>query len=92
MAIENSIVPVVWHNGTLIVPMSNLDFMVLDNLRFLLNQQVSAAIATPDDIQEALGPRFPFASVPTPGDNRATPPGYPCLELRGPHGTADPLP
>jgi len=34
--------------------MSNLDYMVLDNLRFLLNQQVEAAIATPEDIEEAL--------------------------------------
>jgi type IV pilus assembly protein PilB len=54
VAIEHSIVPVVKRNGSLVVAMSNLDFMVLDNLRFLLNQQVEAAIATPEDIEEAL--------------------------------------
>jgi type IV pilus assembly protein PilB len=54
VAIENSIVPVTRKNGTLIVAMSNLDYMVLDNLRFLLSQQVEAAIATPEDIEEAL--------------------------------------
>ncbi len=54
VAIENSIVPVARKNGTLVVAMKSLDFMVLDNLRFLLNQQVDAAIATPEDIEEAL--------------------------------------
>jgi type IV pilus assembly protein PilB len=54
VAVENSIVPVARRNGTLVVAMESLDFMVLDNLRFLLNQQVEAAIATPEDIQEAL--------------------------------------
>ncbi|HZN57918.1 MAG TPA: ATPase, T2SS/T4P/T4SS family [Planctomycetota bacterium] len=54
VAVENSIVPVTRKNGTLIVAMKGLDFMVLDNLRFLLNQQVDAAIATPEDIEEAL--------------------------------------
>ncbi|MBI4601080.1 MAG: Flp pilus assembly complex ATPase component TadA [Planctomycetes bacterium] len=54
VAIENSIVPVTRKNGSLVVAMSNLDYMVLDNLRFLLNQQVVPAIATPEDIEEAL--------------------------------------
>ena len=54
VAIENSIVPVVRKNGSLVVAMSGLDLGVLDNLRFLLNQQVEAAIATPEDIEEAL--------------------------------------
>ncbi len=54
VAIENSIIPVQKRNGTLFVAMEALDYMVLDNLRFLLNQQVEAAIATPEDIEEAL--------------------------------------
>jgi type IV pilus assembly protein PilB len=54
VAIENSVVPVTRRNGSLVVAMSSLDYMVLDNLRFLLNQQVEAAIATPEDIEEAL--------------------------------------
>lgn len=54
VAIENSIIPVARRNGSLVVAMSDLNFMVLDNLRFLLNQQVDAAIATPEDIAEAL--------------------------------------
>jgi len=54
VAIENSIVPVLKKNGTLIVAMSELNISVLDNLRFLLNQQVDAAVATPEDIEEAL--------------------------------------
>lgn len=54
VAVENLVVPVTRRNGSLIVAMSNLDYAVLDNLRFLLNQQVSAAVATPEDIQEAL--------------------------------------
>jgi len=54
VAIENSIIPVARRNGSLVVAMADLNFMVLDNLRFLLNQQVDPAIATPEDIQEAL--------------------------------------
>ena len=54
IAIESSIVPVTRKGNTLIIAMKGLDFMVLDNLRFLLNQQVEAAIATPEDIEEAL--------------------------------------
>ena len=54
VAVENSIVPVAKRNGALVVAMKGLDLMVLDNLRFLLNQQVDAAIATPEDIEEAL--------------------------------------
>ncbi len=54
VAIENSIVPVTRKNGTLIVAMESMDLMVLDNLRFLLNQQVEAAISTPKDIEESI--------------------------------------
>lgn len=54
VAEENMAVPVAKRNGALIVAMEGLDFAVLDNLRFLLNQPVEAAIATPEDIQEAL--------------------------------------
>jgi type IV pilus assembly protein PilB len=54
VAIEHSVVPVARRNGNLVVAMSNLDFMVLDNLRFLLGQPIEAAISTPEDIQEAL--------------------------------------
>ena len=54
VALEHSVVPVARRNGTLIVAMESLDFSVLDNLRFLLNQQVEAAIATPEDIEESL--------------------------------------
>ncbi len=54
VAIENSIVPVTRKGSALIVAMKGLDLMVLDNLRFLLNQQVEGAIATPEDIEEAL--------------------------------------
>jgi type IV pilus assembly protein PilB len=54
VAVEHSVVPVIRRNGTLVVAMEALDYVVLDNLRFLLNQQVDAAIATPEDIQEAL--------------------------------------
>jgi type IV pilus assembly protein PilB len=54
VAIENSAIPVQKQNGALVVAMPNLDLMVLDNLRFLLNQEVKAAIATPEDVEEAL--------------------------------------
>jgi type IV pilus assembly protein PilB len=54
VAIENNVVPVARRNGALVVAMEGLDYMVLDNLRFLLNHDVEAAIATPEDIQEAL--------------------------------------
>ena len=54
VAVENTIVPVARRNGSLVVAMESLDYMVLDNLRFLLNQPVEAAISTPEDIQEAL--------------------------------------
>ncbi|MCH2374088.1 MAG: Flp pilus assembly complex ATPase component TadA, partial [Planctomycetes bacterium] len=54
VALENNIVPVVRKRNDLFVAMSGLDYMVLDNLRFLLNQPVQAAIATPEDIEEAL--------------------------------------
>jgi len=54
VAIENSAIPVQKKNGALVVAMDNLDLMVLDNLRFLLNQEVKAAIATPEDVQESL--------------------------------------
>ena len=54
VAIEHNVVPVAKKNGTLIVAMEALDFSVLDNLRFLLNQQVEAAIATPEDLEESV--------------------------------------
>lgn len=54
VALENNIVPVARKNSTLYVAMSGLDYVVLDNLRFLLNQSVEAAIATPKDIDESL--------------------------------------
>lgn len=54
VAEENMIIPVARRNGALVVAMDSLDYMVLDNLRFLLNQPVEAAIATPGDVQEAL--------------------------------------
>ncbi len=54
VALEHGIVPVTKKNGTLYVAMAGLDYMVLDNLRFLLNQTVEAAISTPKDIEEAL--------------------------------------
>jgi len=54
VAIEHNIVPVGRRNGALIVAMEALDYTVLDNLRFLLNQQVEAAIATPEDIRESI--------------------------------------
>ncbi|MEM7232181.1 MAG: ATPase, T2SS/T4P/T4SS family [Planctomycetota bacterium] len=54
VALEHSIVPVTRKNGALIVAMESLDFSVLDNLRFLLNTQVEAAIATPGDLEESL--------------------------------------
>ncbi len=54
VAVDNSIVPVVKKNGTLIVAMEAFDFAVLDNLRFMLNREVKGAISTPEDINEAL--------------------------------------
>ncbi len=54
VALENSIVPVARKNGSLYVAMSGLDYMVLDNLRFLLNTEVEAAISTPEEIEESL--------------------------------------
>ena len=54
VAIEHRAVPVGKKDGKLFVAMSDLDFMALDNLRFLLNQPVECAIATPEDIDEAI--------------------------------------
>ena len=42
VAMENAVIPVAKRNGTLIVAMEALDFMVLDNLRFLLNGDEAA--------------------------------------------------
>jgi type II secretion system protein E len=54
VAIEHKAIPVAKKDGKLYVAMSDLDFMVLDNLRFQLNQPIECAIATPEDIDEAL--------------------------------------
>ncbi len=54
VALEHNVVPVTKKGNTLYVAMAALDLMVLDNLKFLLNQDVEAAIATPKDIEEAL--------------------------------------
>ena len=54
VAVEHKAIPVGKKDGKLFVAMSDLDFMTLDNLRFLLNQPVECAIATPEDIEEAL--------------------------------------
>jgi len=54
VAIEHKVVPVGKKDGKLFVAMSDLDFMALDNLRFLLNQPVECAIATPEDVAEAI--------------------------------------
>jgi len=54
VAVEHKAIPVGRKNGKLFVAMSDLDFMALDNLRFLLNQSVECAIATPEDIEDAL--------------------------------------
>ncbi|MBI4584258.1 MAG: Flp pilus assembly complex ATPase component TadA [Planctomycetes bacterium] len=54
VAIEHKVIPVVKQNGKLIVAMSDFDLATLDDLRFLLNQQVDCAIATPEAIEEAL--------------------------------------
>jgi hypothetical protein len=47
VAIEHKAIPVGKKDGKLFVAMSDLDFMALDNLRFLLNQAVECAIASP---------------------------------------------
>ena len=54
VAIEHSVVPVLQKNGKLYVAMSEFDLATVDDLRFLLNQDIEAAIATPQDIEEAL--------------------------------------
>jgi type IV pilus assembly protein PilB len=54
VAIEHKAIPVGKKDGKLFVAMSDLDIMALDNLRFLLNQPVECAIATPEDIEEAI--------------------------------------
>jgi type IV pilus assembly protein PilB len=54
IAIENKAIPVGKKDGKLFVAMSDLDFMALDNLRFQLNQPIECAIATPEDIEEAI--------------------------------------
>ncbi len=54
VAVEHKAIPVGKKDGKLYVAMSDLDFMALDNLRFLLNQPIECAIATPEDIDEAL--------------------------------------
>lgn len=54
VALEHEIVPVLSKNGKLIVAMSDFDLATLDDLRFLLNKPVDCALATPEDIEEAL--------------------------------------
>jgi type IV pilus assembly protein PilB len=54
VAIEHKAIPVGKKDGKLFVAMSDLDFMALDNLRFLLNQAVECAIASPEDIDDAI--------------------------------------
>ncbi|MBN1420149.1 MAG: Flp pilus assembly complex ATPase component TadA [Planctomycetes bacterium] len=55
VALEHKIVPVAARDGRLMIAMSDpLDYFVLDNLRFLLNREVSCALATPQAVDEAL--------------------------------------
>ena len=54
VALEHKAIPVGKKDGKLFVAMADLDFMALDTLRFQLNQAVECAIATPEDIAEAL--------------------------------------
>jgi type IV pilus assembly protein PilB len=54
VAIEHRAIPVGKKDGKLFVAMTDLDFMALDNLRFLLNQPVECAIASPEDIDDAI--------------------------------------
>ncbi len=54
VAVDQKVVPVTQKNGTLYVAMADLDLAVLDDLRFLLNRSVECAIATPEDIEDAL--------------------------------------
>ena len=54
VALDHSVVPVTQKNGTLYVAMADLNLATLDDLRFLLNQNVEGAIATPEDVEEAL--------------------------------------
>lgn len=54
VATEHGICPVVQKGGKLYVAMSDFDLATLDDLRFLLNQEIEAAIASPDDLAEAI--------------------------------------
>lgn len=54
VAVEHSVVPVLSRGGKLIVAMSEFDLATLDDLRFLLNTPIDCALATPEDIEEAL--------------------------------------
>ncbi len=56
IATENGIVPVAAKDGRITVALADpTDFFVIqDNLRFLLNREVSCALATPQALEEAL--------------------------------------
>ncbi len=56
VAIENRIVPVAAKNGQLTVAICDPSefFVIQDNLRFLLNQEVNCALATPQALDEAI--------------------------------------
>ena len=56
VATEHSIVPVAAKDGRITVALADpTDFFVIqDNLRFLLNREVSCALATPQALEEAL--------------------------------------
>ena len=54
VALDHGVVPVAQKNGVLYVAMVDLNLATLDDLRFLLNQNVEGAIATPEDVEEAL--------------------------------------
>jgi type IV pilus assembly protein PilB len=58
VALEHHVVPVAQKNGTLYIAMSDLNLATLDDLRFLLNLQVECAIATPEEIEEALDTHY----------------------------------
>ncbi len=54
VATEHNICPVVQKGGKLYVAMSDFDLATLDDLRFLLNQDIEAAIASPEDLAESI--------------------------------------
>jgi type IV pilus assembly protein PilB len=55
VALENKVVPIQLKDRSVVVAMADpLDFVTIDNIRFILNKEVECVLCTPDGVERAL--------------------------------------